>query len=211
MRNNIDNKIAEDYVRYFSEFDDMRGVSSYIGNDAKGQTQGVISEFQQTVREIFVGQFKQKGDFSIRKQIRQKGRKIIFIEYDLSLGKTLAPIYALLLDLAIKEALCRTRNEGNVYFILDEFRLMSELEHMDNGINFGRSLGAKFILGMQNVEQIYDVYGEYAGRSILSGCSTLISYNVVDGNSRQLIKERAGNNIRKITFMSAVQSRGISE
>lgn len=211
LRDNIDNKIAEDYVRYFSEFADMRGVCSYIGADAKGQSQGVISEFQQTIREIFVGQFKKRGDFSIRKQVRKKGKKVIFIEYDLSLGKTLAPVYALLLDLAIKEALCRKEDEGNVYFILDEFRLVSELEHMDNGINFGRSLGAKFILGMQNVEQVYDVYGEYAGRSILSGCSTLIAYNVVDGNSRQLIKERSGSNIRKITYMSTIQTRGLSE
>lgn len=211
LRENIDSKIAEDYVRYFSQFADMRGVCSYIGADAKGQSQGVISEFQQAVREIFVGKFKKRGDFSIRKQVRKKGRKVIFIEYDLSLGKTLAPVYALLLDLAIKEALCRKEDEGNVYFVLDEFRLVSELEHMDNGINFGRSLGAKFILGMQNVEQVYDVYGEYAGRSILSGCSTLIAYNVVDGNSRQLIKERGGSNIRKITYMSTVQTRGISE
>ena len=82
---------------------------------------------------------------------------------------------------------------------------------MDNGINFGRSLGAKFILGLQNVEQIYDVYGEYAGRSILSGCSTLISFFVVDQASRDLIKGRSGNNLRKISYMSVVQSRGIME
>ena len=211
LRQNIDRKTDEDYRRYFSEYADMRGICSYIGKDAKGQTQGVMAEFQQAAREILIGRFAEKGDFSIRKAIREKGRKVIFVEYDLSIGKTLAPVYALLMDLAIKEAVSRDRKQGNVYFILDEFRLMSALDHMDNGINFGRSLGAKFILGLQNVEQIYDVYGEYAGRSILSGCSTMISFFVPDRASRDLIKERSGSNLRLASYMSIVQSRGISE
>ena len=42
--------------------------------------------------------------------------------------------------LAIKESLCRSKEDkGNVYFIMDEFRLLRPLSHMDNGINFGRS------------------------------------------------------------------------
>ncbi|MBQ1333402.1 MAG: type IV secretion system DNA-binding domain-containing protein [Lachnospiraceae bacterium] len=212
LRRNADSKSSADYTRFFSQFDDLKGICSYIGDDAKGQAQGVISEFQQTIREIFIGEFRQKGDFSIRQAVRDRGAKAIFIEYDLSIGKTLAPIYALLMELAIKETLSRSEDDkGNVYFVMDEFRLMSSLDHMDNGINFGRSLGAKFILGVQNVEQIYDVYGEYAARSILSGCTTLISFFVTDGVSRGYIKDRAGQNLRKITFMSAVQTRGISE
>ena len=211
LRRNIDYKTEQDFREFFSHFTDLKGINSYIGEDAKGQTQGVMSEFRQTAREVFIGNFNQIGDFSIRQAVKNKGNKVIFIEYDLSVGKTLAPVYSLLLDLAIKEALCRKEDEGNVYFVLDEFRLMSALDHMDNGINFGRSLGAKFILGLQNVEQIYDVYGEYAGRSILSGCSTLISFFVVDQASRDLIKGRSGNNLRKIPYMSVVQSRGIME
>lgn len=211
LRRNIDTKNSKDYTQFFSQYDDMKGVCAYIADDAKGQTQGVISEFQQTVREIFIGNFRKKGDFSIRKAVRNKGNKAIFIEYDLSLGKTLAPIYGLLMDLAIKESLCRKSDEGNVYFVMDEFRLMTPLEHMDNGINFGRSLGAKFILGLQNVEQIYDVYGEFAGRSILSGCSTLIAFYVNDAASREIIKERGGENLKKLTFSSSVASKGIYE
>ena len=180
LRSIIDSKTSEDYIRYFSRYGDLRSVCSYIADDAKGQTQGVMSEFIQTLREILVGNFKKKGDFSIRRAVREKGGKVIFVEYDLGLGKTLAPIYTLLFDLAIKEALCRKQEDGNVYFVMDEFRLMNALSHMDNGINFGRSLGAKFIIGIQNVNQVFDVYGETAARSILSGFSTLISFSVSD-------------------------------
>ena len=104
----------------------------------------------------------------MRKLVRAKGGRIIFIEYDIGIGKTLAPIYSLLFDLAIKEALCRSEQEkGNVYFIADEFKLMPHLQHVDNAVNFGRSLGVKFLIGVQNVEQVYEAYSDNkSGRQI---------------------------------------------
>ena len=51
--------------------------------------------------------FDEKGMFSIRNFVRKKGGRILFVEYDISIGETLAPIYSLLFDLALKEALGR--------------------------------------------------------------------------------------------------------
>lgn len=82
---------------------------SYIFDDRSPQTQGVISELQQLSRELFLGNFKKDGTLSLRNIIRAKGGKVIFIEYDLGIGNMLSPIYTLLFDLAIKEALCRKR------------------------------------------------------------------------------------------------------
>lgn len=212
LRNIVDTASSSDYIKIFSKYDDLSGICSYIADDAKGQAQGVIAEYKQALREIFIGNFKKEGDFSIRKAIREKGRKVIYIEYDLGLGRTLAPIYSLLFDLAIKESLCRSKEDkGNVYFIMDEFRLLRPLSHMDNGINFGRSLGAKFVTGLQNAEQIYDVYGENAGRSILSGFNTLIGFNVSDKATRELIEERSGESIKLLSRQSQIRSRGVQE
>ena len=212
LRNLVDTVESKDYISIFKKYDDLSGICSYIADDAKGQAQGVMAEYKQALREILIGNFKKEGDFSIRQTVRNRGNKVIYIEYDLGLGRTLAPIYSLLFDLAIKEALCRQEDEkGNVYFIIDEFRLLRPLSHMDNGINFGRSLGAKFVLGLQNAEQVYDVYGENAGRSILSGCNTLIGFNVSDKATRELIEERGGESIKLLTRQSQIRSRGIQE
>ena len=123
----------------------------------------------------------------------------------------LTPIYKLLMDLAIKEALCRKSNEGNVYFMIDEFRLLPHLEHIDDGVNFGRSLGAKFFLGVQNIEQVFHAYGEELARSILSGFSTLVAFRVADGTTREYIKEIFGKNMSLTVFESGVRSRGMVE
>lgn len=190
---------------------DMKAMISYIADDRSPQTQGVMSELQQLSREIFLGNFKKKGNLSMRNLIRSKGGKCIFIEYDIGVGAMLSPIYSLLFDMAIKEALCRKKSEGNVYFIADEFRLIPNLQHVDDAVNFGRSLGVKFMIGIQNVEQVYECYGEQRARSIMSGFLTSIAFRVNDASSKKYIKDLHGENRKKETYMSAIQTRGITE
>lgn len=191
--------------------DDLKAMVSYIGDDRSPQTQGVISELQQLVREIFIGNFSKKGSLSMRQAIRNKGGRLIFIEYDLGYGATLAPIYRLLLDMAIKEALCRQKSEGNVWFMIDEFRLIPNLQHVDDGVNFGRSLGAKFMIGVQNVEQVFYSYGESLARSILSGFMTTVAFRVNDMTTRTYIQQLFGKNRKKDTYSASVAARGLVE
>jgi len=193
------------------KYPDLKAMISYIDDEKSGQTLGVVAELQQLVREIFVGNFKKKGSLAMRRLIREKGGRAIFVEYDLGLGNMLTPVYKLLIDLAIKEALCRSANEGNVYFMIDEFRLVPNLQHIDDGVNFGRSLGAKFAVGIQNVDQISAAYGENLSRSILSGFGTTFAFRVNDANSREYIKNLYGRNIKIQNFVSRVQSRGLTE
>lgn len=192
-------------------YDDLRALSSYIANDDSPQTQGVLSELQQVVREVFIGNFAQCGTLSLRNLVKNKGGIRIFIEYDLGIGRMLSPVYSLMFDMAIKEALSRSRTNGNVYFITDEFKLLPNLSHIDDAVNFGRSLGVKFMVGVQNVEQIYDNYGEERARSILSGFSTTVSFRVNDAASREYIQGLYGKNQKLESYLPTLQSRGIVE
>lgn len=194
-----------------NQHDDLKSMVSYIFDDRSPQTQGVISELQQLSREIFLGNFKKEGTLSMRNIVRSKGGKFVFIEYDLGIGNMLSPIYSLLFDLAIKEALCRKKSEGSVYFITDEFSLIPNLQHVDDAVNFGRSLGVKFMIGIQNIDQVYENYGENRARSLLSGFLTSICFRVNDGKSKEYIKELHGVNRKKEIYMASVQGRGIVE
>lgn len=211
LRSMLDTFSPEAMKKILLSYPDLKSMSTYIDDPKSGQTMGVVSELQQAVREILIGNFKQKGTLSMRELVRQKGGRVIFIEYDTGIGNLLTPIYKLLVDLAIKEALCRKSNEGNVYFMLDEFRLLPHLEHIDDGVNFGRSLGAKFAIGIQNVDQISAAYGENLARSILSGFATTFAFRVNDSNSRGYIKDLYGMNLRSASFLSNITSRGLVE
>lgn len=207
----IHSSTAVDIRAMLALYDDLRAMTSYISNDESPQTQGVLSELQQVVREVFVGNFAKTGTLSLKHLVRDKGGIRVFIEYDLSAGKMLSPIYSLMFDMAIKEALGRKRSKGNVYFITDEFKLLPHLNHIDDAVNFGRSLGIKFMIGVQNVEQIYDNYGEERARSIMSGFSTNISFRVNDAKSREYIQNLYGKNQKLDSYMPSVTGRGLIE
>lgn len=211
LREFLDRTPTSEIREMLKQHEDLRAMVSYISDDRSPQTQGVMSELQQMSREIFLGNFKKQGTLSMRELIRKKGGRFIFIEYDLGIGNMLTPIYSLLFDMAIKEALCRKKSEGNVYFVADEFRLIPNLQHVDDAVNFGRSLGVKFMIGIQNVDQVFEVYGESRARSILSGFLTAVSFRVNDAPSKEFIKGLYGMNRKKEVYMASVQGRGIVE
>ena len=165
------------------------------------QGASVLATLRNVAINIFKGNFAKQGEFSIREFVRNKGGKVLFIEYDVNQGRVLGPIYKTLVDLAIKETLGR-HSSGSTYFIMDEFRLIPKLDFMDSGVNMGRSMGAKFMVAMQNVQQIEAVYGESDARSILSGFETNINFRTTDQKTREMIKERSG----KCRFSYDVQS-----
>lgn len=174
---------------------DLSAVLNYIGDGTSGQALGVFAELQAVVRKLFVGTFAKDGKFSVRSFVREKQGRTLFIEYDLSQGSVLTPLYQLIFDLALKEALGRTRSEGNVYLICDEFKLLPHLRHIDDAVNFGRSLGVKVCAGLQSVEQLYENYGEARGRNIAAGFSSVFSFRANDIATREYTMGLYGKNI----------------
>ncbi|MDR0304930.1 MAG: type IV secretion system DNA-binding domain-containing protein [Chitinispirillales bacterium] len=177
-----------------SESPDANAVLSYISGD-NAQSQGVLSEMYSVIREILIGVFAEKGSFSMREFVRNKGNKTLFIEYDLSIGSMLTPVYRLMFDLALKEALGRNKPQGNVYLVCDEFKLLPHLRHIDDGVNFGRSLGVKVFAGIQSIEQLYEIYGQSRGRNIAAGFSSVYAFRANDVSTRDYITGLFGKNI----------------
>lgn len=138
----------------------------------------------------------------MRRAIRQKGGKAIFVEYDLSVGETLTPVYRLLIDQALKEALGREHSEGRVYVIADEFKLLPKLQHIDDALNFGRGLGVRIVAGIQSIDQLYDIYGRDRGNVIAGGFGNIFAFRTNDENSRSFISKRFGRNITVYEYMN---------
>lgn len=190
---------------------DLRGTLQYIARDDSNTTNSVLIFLQQAIRQVFGGNFKRLGDFSVRSFVRAKGGRALFLEYDVARGATLAPVYRTLLDIALKEALGRQRTEGRVFFILDEFALLPKLAHLDAGLNYGRSLGLRFVVGTQNASQIMQAYGEGLGHSVLAGFGSVFAFRLYDQPSRDFVRGRFGLNRTLLRYDAAVKTRGIGE
>ena len=134
--------------------EDYRNCMDYIA-DKSHQTQGVNSYIGTILKEMFVGPFAESNpekEFSMHEIVTAPEKKVVFIEYDLKRGEALAPIYGVLIDRALANALGgRQEKRNNVYVILDEMLLLTQkLNHLSNAMNFGRSQGVKILCGLQN-------------------------------------------------------------
>lgn len=187
---------------------EFASAKSYLGNPDKltAQALGILAYLNSMVSDLFKGIFaedRQKGPFSISKIIRDGGRKVIFLEYDLSVGEVLGPMYSLLIDQALKTALSMQEDgEPHLYLIIDEFKLLPDLEHIEHALNYGRSKGIRVCAGIQSVSQVYEVYGEDKGKSILSGFMNCFAFKTIDRESREYTSERFGKNYSSINYRS---------
>jgi type IV secretory pathway TraG/TraD family ATPase VirD4 len=191
---------------------DLAGASRYLAGSGSAPN-SVRAFLQQAVSAAFSGAFAAPGTFSVRRFVHERAARALFVEYDISVGARLLPVYRVLLDMAIKEALGsgRTHARGNVFFIFDEFALLPHLSHVSDGINFGRSLGLKFIVGTQNVDQVMHAYGPELGRTILSGFGTVFAFRLMDEASRTLVRTRFGRNRKQVTTELAVRAQGVRQ
>lgn len=198
---------VQQYIKMCKMYPDFKGTLSYFGDGSSNQALGVFGELNSMINDYFVGVFAKKApegrEFSMRKSIRNKGNQKIFIEYDLTVGETLTPMYRLLIDLALKEALGRSRSAGDVYMIIDEFKLLPKLQHIDDALNFGRSLGIKVVAGIQNITQLYDIYGESRGAVIASGFSNLFAFKTIDAESRNYVSRVFGKNYYSMSYFNS--------
>lgn len=195
------------YIKMCQLYPDFKGTLSYFGDGSSNQALGVFGELNSMISDYFIGVFAKKAspdrEFSIRQCIRNKGNRKIFIEYDLTVGETLTPMYRLLIDLALKEALGRSRSAGDVYMIIDEFKLLPKLQHIDDALNFGRSLGIKVVAGIQNITQLYDIYGQSRGAVIASGFSNLFAFKTIDSESREYVSKVFGRNYYSMSYFNS--------
>lgn len=190
---------------------DLAGAARYLQGESSPES--ILAFLQQTLSQAFSGVFRSAGDFSVRDFVRRKGGQALFVEYDIASGSRLMPVYRVLIDMAIKEALGLGRRQpgGSVYFVLDEFALLPQLSHVADGINFGRSLGLKFLVGTQNVNQVLNAYGPEVGASILSGFGTVMAFRLMDDSSRDLVRQRFGTNRKQISINAHVRSEGVQK
>lgn len=191
--------------------EDLKWVLSYMMSEKGSTTQSYVSPLYQAVQELLTGEFGQAGQFSMRQFVQDGGGRAVFLEYDLANANVLAPIYSLLLDLAMKEMLGRqsTAASHHTYFVLDEFPLIPKLNYMENALNFGRSLGVRVVAGIQNAAQVETQYGSSGARSLLAGFGTTMAFRLFDETSRRIIQERHGMNKLGVGYASSNAQKGV--
>lgn len=185
---------------------DFGYLRSYLGSPdvPTPQSLGVEGTLHAMTASQFFGSFRHKtglGDFAIRRMVRGKGGRVIFVEHDLSRREALGPVLSVLLDLAIKEQLADGR--GNLYLFLDELSVMPNVRRLSDACNLGRSRGIRTVVGVQSVEMLRHAYGEPQSNSILAGFVNAACFKAVDASTRDYISGRFGRTLEALSYGGA--------
>lgn len=191
---------------------DQRNCIDYISNKGN-QTQGVNSYIGSMLKKMFVGPFARADpsrEFSMREIMGGGKKKVVFIEYDLRKGQLLAPMYSILIDRALANGLGgRQKVKSNKYFLLDEMLLLPKLQHLSDGLNFGRSQGVKVMCGLQNTAGLQEQYGEAGAKNILSSFQNMMAFRINDFDTRQFVINRLGENYQNFSLSAQQENLNI--
>lgn len=193
---------AKMLVEFLGKFPELCGVLKYIGDGTSDQALGVLATLENVTAPLFKKNFGADGRFAVRDFVKERQGKTLFLEYDLANGSTFTPVYRVLVDMFLKEALS-IGNSGKVYVVCDELKLLPHLLHLEDALNFGRSLGICVIVGLQSMEQLYEMYGQNGGRNIASAFQTNICFHTNNAATREYVKEVHGANFVAIQHTGA--------
>lgn len=188
-------ELASRHPQYFA------CILDYIGNSVhvdSSQGLGVLGELRSDViSEMFVGCFARRGSFSVRKAMRESGKRI-FVQFDfIHAPHASLALIGVIMDLIYKESLRPDRTQ-KTYIFLDEVHLLPKSPYLVDLLSFGRDPsgqgrgGARVFAAAQSAMLFTNHYTELEARTLLSLFPNVVSFRVSDPMSRAVISDRYG-------------------
>jgi hypothetical protein len=161
-------------------------VANFIRNDNEGhpskETQSIIST---AIRKAKALQYLSYLDDLNTQKINFKkwlfdnnGGKLFLLSTE-NLNKVFAPLYGVITSYLISTILDEKDNfENEFYFILDELPQLGKAlgENLEKGLAVGRSKGLKFVMALQDFNQLKKSFGEQETNSILATTNSFIVF-----------------------------------
>lgn len=171
-----------------SQYSDLG--SGHIDPDSEKQAQGVW-ESVKTKKDLFIGSFREKGTFSIRRYMQDPRGRILFLDMPMEDRERIAPLYRLFSELAIIESF---NDRGKCVFLYDEFPTVPRSSLIERVINEGRKFNNIGIFAFQSVNQVFEKYGRETAKTMISGPNQILFHPHSSEDTRyiqnQIGKER---------------------
>ncbi|WP_245998703.1 type IV secretion system DNA-binding domain-containing protein [Halalkalicoccus subterraneus] len=156
-------KIHEHLTRDGHE--DLTAAASAINPETERQAGSVFVTAQQQITDLFVGDFAESGEFSIREYIQNPDGRVLVLNYPTRQSGTIASVFRYLIDQSIMHGM--DNPDRSAYYLLDEIEhLDATIKRLGELINVGRGVNCQAILSLQSVAQLEDTYGKERAHTI---------------------------------------------
>lgn len=165
-------------------------VKDYISGKNSKQAQSVMATLKQHTKFL---ELLKDGDFSIKEYLKD-GKGFIFLQNTASIKDTISPALSLFLDVFAKNVLSLKDNlDRRIFFMLDEFGMLSRLNSIVDLLTNGRSKGASVWLATQDVGQINNLYGDNLRQTIMNACNNYCCFKVNDYQTAEVLSKKLGD------------------
>lgn len=171
---------AEEIHNDLSRHENLASAAQHIpDNAADAQAAGVISNVQVALMEMFLADFAEEGEFSVREYMEDPDG-VLVLDMPPERQETTAPVFGFLLDWCIRYSL---QDDRQCTFVMDEFARLPELKQLDALVTQGRSYNAQAFAGVQSIAQVRETYGDDGAESLLSGFNQVVLMQPQSGDS----------------------------
>ncbi len=186
------------------------GQAAYelISDPESKQTQGIISTL---INHISCLEYikDQDGDFSVRDYIREEGHETLFLLNTAQTKDILKPLLSLMLEIMTQELLSMPEDlKRRRYFLLDEFGTLNKLNSIIELLTRGGGMGASVFIGIQDIGQLDQIYGEKLRQSIINSCGTKVFLAVDETATKEYISALIGDT--EVSEANSTSSMGIN-
>ena len=179
-------------------------ASASVGQDAKGQRQGVIASMSVYLDGMSL---VQSGRWTVRDFINSDDDSRLFILNDSSTKEMFLPMFRLMLQLAFSaiEAKQEAVHEDRFWFFLDEVHTLGDIK-LDEAVATLRKYGVSIVSGVQSRSQFDSLLGDKRAATVLSCFSTNLILRITEPD----MQKKAAEFIGKMEVESTNQNQALA-
>ncbi len=177
--------------------DKVKGTRHYstLNPKSPNQQSGVLGTLNQIGAVLGMlpppGEAAYREKFTVREYAEQRDGWLFFTNTS-DTRDALRPLQTGLIDLAIMRVMSCRKQTKRVWFFFDELDSLGRLSKLAEGLAMMRSTGNPLVLGMQNVAQLKNRYGQEA-TTIFSQAFTKLVFAVSDSESAKALEGLIGD------------------
>lgn len=117
----------------------------------------------------------------------------LFITNKAEFEGELAPLESAWFEIVINSILSgKQNNKKKTWIIIDELATLNKIPSLQKGLAAARSYGGCFVLGIQNISQLRDIYGMNSTGIISSECNTRCIFKTNDPETSKWVSDNLG-------------------
>jgi len=189
-------------IKDIAEFYARSSVASMMNIAAEKTSQSIRSTLATAIRCF--ESLEEGGEFSIRKwMLENHENQWLFLSCQPDQRALLRPLFSGWLAIAVRSLLARgSTPKGKTWFIIDELPTLNHLPELPKALAEVRKYGGCFVIGLQSVSQLEDIYG----RATTQTMSGLTGTKIIFRASETIAAKRMSELLGEQEVMEAVES-----